>query len=311
MSSKKPVSIKEQEEVDFLEEDDPIGGQKFVLLSFLSPEKVLQDKDLFFFNEFLKDYEISWKIKNLEKYLADTVLGIRKTLFDEADRLDNLDLSGAALKCKEAAKQFQVEDVLDSYKGFVNKNKKDINTTKINEAYDEFIYKNGDNLEDEFHKKNAFQTTMRGLKVRGVYSNRVEAEGRAKKLQHKDKRHDILIGDVGKWLAWDPSPHKIPNQEYANDQLNTLMKAYNENEDAREKFYQENPDVKKAKGTKSVFNMSLEPNTEPPATVGNVVDGATSAAPTVTEATKALFDGPADLAISRKMERSTTIDGSV
>lgn len=308
MSSKKDVVVKE-EEIDFLEEDDPIRGQEFVLLSFLSPEKVLQDKDRFFFNEFLKDYEISWKIKNLEKYLADTIIGIRKTLFDEADRLDNLDLSAAALKCKEAAKQFQVEEVLDSYKGFVNKNKKDINTTKINEAFDEFIYKNGDALEEEFHKKNAFQTTMRGLKVRGVYSNRVEAEGRAKKLQHKDKRHDILIGDVGKWLAWDPSPHKIPNQEYANDQLNTLMKAYNENEDAREKFYQENPDAKKAKGTKSVFNMSLEPNTEPPATVNVDATDSTDSTSTVTEATKALFDGPADLALSRKMEKSTNIDG--
>ena len=43
---------------DFLEEDPEIRSQKFVLLSFLSPENVLESKDNFFFGEFLKQYEI-------------------------------------------------------------------------------------------------------------------------------------------------------------------------------------------------------------------------------------------------------------
>jgi hypothetical protein len=299
-----------EEEIDFLEEDDPIRGQEVVLLSFLSPEKVLQDKSRYFFNEFLKDYEVSWKTKNLEKYLAETILGIRKTLFDEADRLESEDLSGAAQKCKDAAKAFSIEGVLDTYKAFLDKNKREIGVTKINADFDDFLFKNGDKLEDEFYKMNKFHTSIRGLKVRGVYGSRGEAELRAKKLQQKDKRHDILIGEVGKWLAWDPSPHQIPSQEYANDQLNTLMKAYNANEDAREMFYKENPQAKGAKNVKSVFNMSLEP-TEVPAGVGpkeNVVVGggdAAATATTVTEATKTLFDGPADLALARKMENAT------
>jgi hypothetical protein len=341
--SKRVQDTKGAEEIDFLEEDDPIRGQDFVLLSFLSPEKVLQDKSRYFFNEFLKNYEISWKTKNLEKYLADTILGLRKTLFDEADRLENEDLSkfdedlrkllpedvatkvrdlakaqarklldGAVEKCKESAKAISIEKSLDSYKAFLEKNKREISLTKINADYDDFMFTNGDRLEDEFYKVNNFHTTIRGLKVRGIYSSRGEAELRAKKLQQKDKRHDILIGDVGKWLAWDPSPHQIPSQEYANDQLNTLMKAYNENEGAREIFYKENPEAKGAKNVKSVFNMSLEP-TEMPAGVGakeNTVIGgeAGPAADTVTEATKALFDGPADLALARKMEKASTID---
>lgn len=300
---KQPTQKSEPEpEIDFLEEDDPIRGQEVVLLSFLSPEKVLQDKNRYFFNEFLKDYEITWKTKNLEKYLAETVLAIRKTLFDEADRLDTADLSVAAQKCKDAAKALSIETVLDSYKGFVEKNKREIGVTKINTDFDDFLFKNGDTLEDAFYKQNDFHTTVRGLKVRGVYGSRGEAELRAKKLQQKDKRHDILIGEVGKWLAWDPAPHQIPSQEYANDQLNTLMKAYNQNEDAREVFYKENPQARTAKNEKSVFNMSLQP-TDVPAVVGAkenvVVDGS------VTEATKSLFDGPADLALARKMEAAS------
>ena len=51
--------------VDLLDEDKPIAGQKFACVSFLSPEKILKEKNLFFFNEFLKQWEMS---KSLEKY---------------------------------------------------------------------------------------------------------------------------------------------------------------------------------------------------------------------------------------------------
>ena len=35
--------------VDLLEEDKPISGQKFVCVSFVSPENILKRKELFFF----------------------------------------------------------------------------------------------------------------------------------------------------------------------------------------------------------------------------------------------------------------------
>jgi len=41
--------------VDLLEEDKPIGGQKFVCVSFCSPEKLLKDKQIYFFEQFLKE----------------------------------------------------------------------------------------------------------------------------------------------------------------------------------------------------------------------------------------------------------------
>ena len=36
-----------EQEVDFLEVDRPIPGQNYVCLSFISPEKILEDKKLF------------------------------------------------------------------------------------------------------------------------------------------------------------------------------------------------------------------------------------------------------------------------
>ena len=43
--------------VDLLEEDKPIAQQKFVCMSFVSPENVIKSKHEFFFEQFVKNYE--------------------------------------------------------------------------------------------------------------------------------------------------------------------------------------------------------------------------------------------------------------
>ena len=40
--------------IDLLDEDKPISGQKCVCVSFVSPENILQQKNHFLFQEFLK-----------------------------------------------------------------------------------------------------------------------------------------------------------------------------------------------------------------------------------------------------------------
>ena len=44
--------------VDLLDEDQPLAGQKFVCLSFLSPEHILKQKELFFFEKFIEQYDM-------------------------------------------------------------------------------------------------------------------------------------------------------------------------------------------------------------------------------------------------------------
>ena len=51
--------------VDVLDEDKPIAGQKFACLSFISPEKVLEEKNTYYFKQFLKRWDMQ---KSLEKY---------------------------------------------------------------------------------------------------------------------------------------------------------------------------------------------------------------------------------------------------
>jgi hypothetical protein len=269
---------------DFLDEDNEIPGQRFCLLSFLSPEKVLARKDLFFFEQFLKNYEITWKTKNLEKFLAKQVMDFNKKLDDEATRLMETDLSGAADICRQS--RIRIDGVLDSYQAYVKENASSFSETTIKEAYDDFIYAHSKKLEEQFHTKNNFQTTVRGVKLRGNYPTQEEATARAKKLQRNDPVHNIYVATVGKWLAWDPSPNDVAEQEYAEDQLNDLMKSYKENEEARDQFLSKNPDAKAARGKRNEKEVM------------SVVEG--------NEESKgehaSLFDGP-DLALQRKMER--------
>lgn len=71
--------------------------------------------------------------------------------------------------------------------------------------------------------------SVRGIKVRGVYSTQEEAKKRADELQKEDPDFHVFVGEVGKWLAWDPDPNDADDQVYRNKELNDLMKGYKAN----------------------------------------------------------------------------------
>ena len=269
---------------DFLDEDTEIPGQRYVLLSFISPEKVLEKKDIFFFKKFLESYEVDWKIKNLEKYMVSVVQNINDQLDERIKELEKNDQNDQATICRK--NRMNITTLMSEYEPFVQKNRADIQKTTIVEAYDNYMFANKTKLEDEYYAVNEFRTSVRGLKVRGVYGNPKEAEMKAKKLQGKDKYNNIFIGDLGKWLPWDPQPHEIADQEYAQDELNTLMRKYKENEDNRDKYFEERSKggAAAAASTKQVFGGAAA--TSPSDTFGN------------------MFAGTGDVALQRKMEKA-------
>jgi len=269
---------------DFLDEDTEIPGQRYVLLSFISPEKVLEKKDVFFFKKFLESYEVDWKIKNLEKYMVNVVKNINDQLDERIKELEKNDQNEQATICRK--NRMNITTLMSEYEPFVQKNRADIQKTTIVEAYDNYMFANKTKLEDEFYAVNEFRTSVRGLKVRGVYGNPKEAELKAKKLQGKDKYHNIFIGDLGKWLPWDPQPHEIADQEYAQDELNTLMRKYKENEDNRDKYFEERSKsggAAAAASTKQVFGGGASVSD----TFGN------------------MFAGNSDVALQRKLEKAS------
>ena len=51
--------------VDLLSEDKAIAGQKFACVSFVSPEGLVKQREIYFFEQFLKNWELT---KSLEAY---------------------------------------------------------------------------------------------------------------------------------------------------------------------------------------------------------------------------------------------------
>lgn len=182
------MSAGDEQVEDFLEVDSDIPGQKFAVLSFISPENVLKKKEAYFYSEFMK-----W-------------------ICDQSEFLDHVVLKGDKTK---------------------------LNYNAMKDKYDDFIYGKEEELEAKFHEMENFRTTVRGVKVRGVYATQREAEVRAKVLQRLYKRDNIFVGPVGYWLPWDPNPDKVENVEYLEPELNSLMKLYKENATKRDIHYAE------------------------------------------------------------------------
>lgn len=113
--------------------------------------------------------------------------------------------------------------------------------------FDDYVSVNSQELEEEFHKKHDFQTTVRGVKVRGTYNTIDEANKRAADIQRLDRNFNVFVGQVGYWLPFDAEPSNVANNEYLEKDLNELMKHYKANQIKKEVFYQEQIDETKKK----------------------------------------------------------------
>ena len=188
--------------VDLLEEDKPIAGQKFVCVSFCSPEKVLKEKAVFFFEEFLKKWEFN---KSMEKFLQ-------------------------FLNFVSYKYNLSFDDVSNDFKDYVKEEKETLAKVGIEDEYKTFIDNNEDELQKQFDIAHNFQTNTRGLKIRGSYPSQEEAELRCKMLREIDPNHDVYVGPIGMWMTWEPEAYKTGRVEYMEEELNKLMSEKNKNE---------------------------------------------------------------------------------
>ena len=105
--------------------------------------------------------------------------------------------------------------------------------------YEDFTYKFSKELQRDFDEQNNFQTSIRGVKIRGVYDSKDAAMARAKKLSTIDSSFHVFIGQVGYWLPWDPCADSVEGEVFQNSQLNDMMEKYQENNVNKDIFYEE------------------------------------------------------------------------
>jgi hypothetical protein len=228
--------------VDLLEEDKPISGQKFVCMSFISPDKILKQKEIFYFEEFLKNWEFN---KSMEKFLQF--------------------VNFISFKYN-----ISFEDLNKDFKDFVQEEKENLSKSSLADDYKTYLDNNEDELQKKFDLQNNFQTSTRGLKIRGSYPTQEEAELRCKMLRELDPNHDIMVGPVGIWMPWDPEAYKTGRVEYMEEELNQLMNEKQKNEanaktafeqrvkETKQKAIEEN--IKKAEKTGNTLSQTIDEN---------------------------------------------------
>lgn len=230
--------------VDLLEEDKPISGQKFACISFVSPEKILKEKKQFYFEEFLKDFDIT---KSTEKFTQ--FLNFVSYKYD-----------------------LKFETLTADLNEFLKSEADTINSSYVSNAYKNFVDANEERLDEEFSNAHHYQTNTRGIKIRGVYSTQGEAELRCKLLREVDPNHDVYVGPVGMWMPWEPEAYKTGRVEYLEEQLNQLMSEKVKNEEyakmefekrvreAKEQAIKENIKLARESGNKLTQNIDKNGN---------------------------------------------------
>jgi hypothetical protein len=204
--------------VDLCDEDPTIASQKFVCLSFVSPEKILKQREQYIFEKFVQQWEFS---KSIEKF-------------------------GDFLNFISFKYKIKMDDIMNDMKEYVTDEKSHLKSFSIENDFKNFMDKNEDRITEDFNKKHEFNTSVRGVKVRGSYSSQAEAELRCKKLRENDPHHDIFVGPVGVWMPWDPDAYKTGRVEFMEDELNQLHQEKIKNEEkAKQEFDQRVRDAKR------------------------------------------------------------------
>ena len=211
-------------------------------MSFVSPENILQQKNHYFFQEFLKHYDFTKSVQKFTQFI--NFLSYKYSI--------------------------NFDDVMKDFQEYTKTEKETFTTNYVRDEYKNFLDANEDRIEDEFNTEQQFQTSTRGLKIRGVYSTQQEAELRCKLLREVDPNHNVYVGPVGMWMPWEPEAYKTGRVEYLEEELNQLMNEKNKNEvaaktqfekrvlEAKKSAIEENKKLAKETGNKLTQNINKD-----------------------------------------------------
>ena len=197
--------------IDLLDEDPPVAGQKFAIMSFVSPETILKQREMFMFEQFVKQWDFK---KSMDKFYEF--------------------LQFAAFKYK-----LNTENLIKDYEDFVSTEAIKLKESKMVEDFKVFLEQREEKLVEKFQEEHEFQTSVRSCKIRGVFPSEGEAKNYIKKLQDFDTNHDMHICPVGLWVQCDPNPYKTGDIQFLEEELNQLHHEKKKSEDKAKAEFEE------------------------------------------------------------------------
>lgn len=221
--------------VDLLNEYPVLPSQTYGCYSFVSPEKIIKQKELFLFEKFVKQWNFTKSVSQFSDFLQFVSFKYN----------------------------IKVENLMEDFKQFVQEEENVLKAQDVVGDFATFVEKNEDRLTDSFQKEHGFQTSVRGFVNIGNFPTSEEAEMYAKKIRESVPHHDILVGRNFVWTPLDPDAYKTGRIEFMEEELNQLHHEKLKNEQkAKEDFDKRVFDSKK---------KAIEKNVELAKKSGNVL----------------------------------------
>jgi hypothetical protein len=180
--------------VDLLNEYPVIPSQLYGCYSFVSPEKIIKQKEIFYFEKFVKQWNFTKSVSQFSDFLQ--FISFKYNL--------------------------KVDNLLEDFKQFVQEEENVLKSNDVQGDFTTFLDKNEDKLSELFQKEHGFQTSVRGFVNIGNFPTTEEAEMYAKQIRESVPHHDILVGRNFVWTPLDPDAYKTGRIEFMEDELNQL-----------------------------------------------------------------------------------------
>ncbi len=242
-----------QKTIDYLKEDPPLVvdcrksqmKQNWAVVSFISPEDRIQQRFFYEANRFLY-HDVNQQIldttthvvKNINTAFSNSLekkINTYKTSVDPvykavAGVLDTL------RKDMQLNEDDETNKVLRTYK---------LDQKELTDRFETYKTLNSKELSGDFERDVTEETSVRGLKIRGVFEELEDARNRAKYIRDKiESVAHVHTMPVGYWCPWDPNADAIQDQDYMLPQLNDLMGKYQRNTEQRNEFFQKDKQQK-------------------------------------------------------------------
>lgn len=228
--------------VDLLTEDPVIASQQYGCYSFVSPEKIIKQRDIFMFDQFVKQWECTKSLSMFSDFMQ--FLSFKYNL--------------------------NAQKIVDDLTEFVKEEENVLKRLNVQDDFKQFMDKNEKRLSEEYNKQNNFQTSVRGFINRGNFGSAEEAEAYAKQIRDRDSNHDIFVGRNFVWTPLDPDAYKTGRIEFMEEELNQLHHEKLKNEkSAKEEFERRVYETKKkaieenialAKKTGNTLTQTMDEN---------------------------------------------------
>lgn len=244
---------------DALIDDPKINGQEWCCMSFVSPENLIERRELFYVNCFLYE-EVNKSIGSTAEHMAKEANNIVSSIFDGIIEKYSNSLNEKDKEMAEKLRELQKENTINESK-FVNKctRKFYMDQNEITDKYTVYSSDNYQRLLESYERKfNDTRCSVRGFKVRGSFKTFEEAKAQCEKLQKIEKSVGIAIAPVGTWVPWDPSPDAVQDSEYMLPELNKMMHKYNEQNKNKEIMFEERKSELMSSETHKTSNPTRE-----------------------------------------------------